>query len=182
MCAFGASHLEVVIVILTRKGHGGGLVHLLLVLLEKSLVDLGGGGSKSGGGNKFQSSVSNELACEPEEGLLEVVVGLGTNIVVLKVLFPVESDSLGLHLALLDIDLVTAEDNRDVLAHTGKVTVPVGNVLVGNTGGYIEHDDTALSVDVVAITETTELLLTGGIPDVELDLAEVLLRSGLESE
>ena len=52
--------------------------------------------------------------------------------------------------------------------------MPVGNVLVGNAGGDIEHDDTALAVDVVTVAETTELLLTGGIPDVELNLAVVL--------
>lgn len=54
------------------------------------------------------------------------------------------------------------------------LTVPVGDVLVGNAGGDIEHDDTALAVDVVTITETTKLLLAGGIPDVELDLTKVL--------
>lgn len=54
-------------------------------------------------------------------------------------------------------------------------TVPVGDVLVGDTGGDIEHDDTALAVDIVTVTETTELLLTGGIPDIELDVAKVLL-------
>lgn len=54
------------------------------------------------------------------------------------------------------------------------LTVPVGNVLVGDTGGDIEHDDTALAVDVVAITETTELLLSSGVPHVELDLTVVL--------
>ena len=54
--------------------------------------------------------------------------------------------------------------------------MPVGDVLVGDTGGNVKHDDTALAVDVVAVTETTELLLTSGIPDVELDLTEVLLR------
>ena len=52
--------------------------------------------------------------------------------------------------------------------------MPVGNVLVCDTRGNIEHDDTALAVDVVAITQTTELLLTSGVPDVELDLAQVL--------
>jgi hypothetical protein len=52
--------------------------------------------------------------------------------------------------------------------------VPVGNVLVCDTRGNIEHDDTALAVDVVAVTETTELLLAGCVPDVELDLSEVL--------
>lgn len=52
--------------------------------------------------------------------------------------------------------------------------MPVGNVLVSDTGGDIEHDDTGLAVDVVAITETAELLLTGGIPHIKLDGAQVL--------
>lgn len=33
-----------------------------------------------------------------------------------------ESDGLGLHLTLLDVHLVTAQDNGDVLADTDKVT------------------------------------------------------------
>lgn len=84
-----------------------------------------------------------------------------------------ESDALGLDLALLHINLVTAKDNRDVLANADKVTVPVGDVLVGDTRSNVEHNDTALAVDVVAVTETTELLLAGSIPDLELDLTEV---------
>lgn len=85
-----------------------------------------------------------------------------------------EGDGLGLDLALLNIDLVTAENDGDVLADTDEITVPVGDVLVGDTRGNIEHDDTTLAVDVVTVTETTELLLTGGIPDIELDLTVVL--------
>ena len=54
------------------------------------------------------------------------------------------------------------------------LTVPVGDVLVGDAGSNVEHDDTALAVDVVAISETTELLLTGSVPDIEGDLTEVL--------
>ena len=57
------------------------------------------------------------------------------------------------------------------------LTVPVGDVLVGDTRGDIEHDDTALAVDVVTITETTKLLLTCGVPNIELDLAEVLSQA-----
>ena len=63
----------------------------------------------------YEGGVSDELASEPEEGLLKVVVGLGRDIVVLKVLLSVEGDGLGLDLALLDIDLVAAEDDGDVL-------------------------------------------------------------------
>jgi hypothetical protein len=52
--------------------------------------------------------------------------------------------------------------------------MPVGHVLVGDAGGHVEHDDTALSVDVVSITQATELFLAGCIPDVEDDVPEVL--------
>lgn len=33
-----------------------------------------------------------------------------------------EGDGLGLDLALLDVDLVTAENNRDILADTDEIT------------------------------------------------------------
>lgn len=52
--------------------------------------------------------------------------------------------------------------------------MPVGNVLVGDTGGHIEHDHTALAVDIVTISETTELLLTSSVPHVELNGTQVL--------
>ena len=154
----------------------------------------------------YQTRVAHQLAAEPQERLLEVVVRLGRDIVVLQVLLAVESDGLGLDLALLDVDLVAAEDDGDVLADADEIawkggvslafyndigsaivaerrcgrsrTVPVGNVLVGNAGRHVEHDDTALAVDVVTVTEATELLLAGGIPDIELDRAEVLRVQG----
>ena len=53
-------------------------------------------------------------------------------------------------------------------------TVPVGDVLVCNARGDVKHDDAALAVDIVAIAETTKFLLAGGVPNVELDLTEVL--------
>lgn len=52
--------------------------------------------------------------------------------------------------------------------------MPVGDVLVCDTRGNIEHDDTTLSVDVISITETTKLLLASCVPDVELNLSKVL--------
>lgn len=54
------------------------------------------------------------------------------------------------------------------------LTVPVGDVLVGDTGSHVEHDNTTLAVDIVSISETTELLLTSSVPHVELDRSEVL--------
>lgn len=52
--------------------------------------------------------------------------------------------------------------------------MPVGDVLVGDSRCDIKHDDCALSVDVVPVSQTTKLLLTSGIPDIELDGAKVL--------
>ena len=51
--------------------------------------------------------------------------------------------------------------------------MPVGDVLVGDTRGNIEHDYTTLSLNVISVTETTEFLLSGGIPNVETDVTEV---------
>ena len=76
------------------------------------------------------------------------------------------------------VDLVTAQDNRDVLADALKVTVPVGHVFVGNPRGHVEHNDTTLALDVVAISQTTELFLAGSVPYVEADVTKV----GMESE
>jgi hypothetical protein len=56
------------------------------------------------------------------------------------------------------------------------LTVPVGDVLVGDAGGDVEHDDAALAIDVVAVSQPSKFLLACRVPDVELDLAEVLLR------
>ena len=53
--------------------------------------------------------------------------------------------------------------------------MPVGDVLVGDTGGDIEHDDTALAVDVISVTKTSKLLLSRSIPDIELNVTQVLL-------
>jgi hypothetical protein len=69
----------------------------------------------------YQGLVADEFPGEPEEGLLEVVVGLGRDVVVLEVLLAVESDRLGLDLALLHVDLVSGKNDGDVLANTDEV-------------------------------------------------------------
>jgi hypothetical protein len=52
------------------------------------------------------------LPGEPEERLLKVVVGLGTNVAVLKPLLTVESDVLGLNLAVLHVNLTSSDSNE----------------------------------------------------------------------
>ena len=53
-------------------------------------------------------------------------------------------------------------------------TVPIWNILVGNPGCDVEHDDAALAVDVVPISQTTKLLLSCSVPDIELDPSVIL--------
>lgn len=78
-----------------------------------------------------------------------------------------EGDLLRLDLAILDFHLIPAQDDGDVLANAGEIPMPVGNVLVGDAGGDIEHDDRALALDVVSIAQATKLLLSGGVPHIE---------------
>ena len=72
----------------------------------------------------YQSWIANKLSCQPKEGLLKVVIGLGGDVVILEVLLAVESDRFRLHLSLLDIDFVPREDDGNVLADTDQVTWP----------------------------------------------------------
>ena len=102
-----------------------------------------------------------------------------------------EGDSFCLDFAFLDINLVTAKDNRDILADSDKIaytmlkrcaqggrverrTVPIWDVLVGDARRYVKHDDTTLAVNVVSISETAKLLLSSRIPDIEGNLTEIL--------
>lgn len=54
--------------------------------------------------------------------------------------------------------------------------MPVGHVLVGDARRDIEHDDTGLAVDVITVTKAAELLLPSRIPNIELDLTQILPR------
>jgi hypothetical protein len=53
--------------------------------------------------------------------------------------------------------------------------VPVRDVFVGDTRCDVEHDDATLAVDVVTVSQSTKFLLSCCVPDIELDLAKVLL-------
>ena len=65
----------------------------------------------------IMTTIPTLRACKVEKRLLEVVVALGRDLVVLEIFLPVVSHRLGLHLPVLHIHLVAAQDNRDVLTH-----------------------------------------------------------------
>ena len=105
-----------VIVILGQRARRS-LSQFLLVSVHVIHVDHGLRGSHGGSLHEHKVVVSRELLRKPQEWLLEVVVGLGRKLEVLKVLLAMESDSLGLHLTVLNVDLVTAQHDGDVFAH-----------------------------------------------------------------
>lgn len=61
-------------VLLIRQGGGARLLQLGLVLLHQRRVDLHLGRGEGGGSDKLERRVADELAREPEEGLLKVVL------------------------------------------------------------------------------------------------------------
>lgn len=56
-------------------------------------------------------------------------------------------NGLGFDFPVFDVHFVAAKDNGNVLADTDQVTMPVGHILIGNTRGDVEHDDSALSCE-----------------------------------
>jgi hypothetical protein len=78
--------------------------------------------------------------------------------------------------AYLDLHFVPAENDGNVLTDTGQISVPVWNVLVGDTGCHVEHDNRALSLDIVTVSESTKFLLTGCVPNIKFDLAPVCVE------
>lgn len=152
-----ASALEIIIVVFGKRlGSSGG--DLLLVAGLGLLVQGEFRGLQGGSFNKVEVVVSRKLSSQPQKGLFKVVVRLCRDIVVLKVLLSVERNLLGLDLSVLDLDLVSTQDDRNVLTDASQVTMPVRNILVSDTRSHVEHNDGALSLDVVSITESTEFL------------------------
>ena len=143
------------------------LLHLSELILRDSDLDRGEKRLLDEG----EVDIVDHSAEEPDERLLELIVALGRDIVVLEVLLAMEGDLLGLNFAITNIDFVTDEDDRDGLANTGEILVPLGDVGVGDTRADIEHDDTAVATDVISVSESSKFLLTGGIPNIEDDVS-----------
>ena len=62
------------------------------------------GRRESGHGDELEVGITDQFPGQPEEGFLEVVVGLGGDVVVLEVLLAVENDRLGFHFTILRIE------------------------------------------------------------------------------
>eukprot|EP01052_Picozoa_sp_SAG31_P030030 SAG31_NODE_3044_length_4751_cov_29.695615_2_plen_92_part_00 len=82
-----------------------------------------------------------------------------------------KSDRLGFDLAIFHFALVSHHDNRYVLANPGDISVPCLYALVRDSRCDVEHDDGAVTADVVTIAQAAILLLAGSIPDIEANAA-----------
>jgi len=51
--------------------------------------------------------------------------------------------------------------------------MPVGYVFVGNPGSHVEHNDTALALDIITIPQPTEFFLPGRVPYIKDDVPKV---------
>ena len=96
----------------------------------------------------------------------------------LKVLFPVKHDRLCLHLPILNINLVPAQHDGDILTHPDQIPMPVRHVFVRHARCNVKHDNGALPLDVVTVAKAAKFLLTSRVPDVESNRAPV----GVEDE
>ena len=84
-----------------------------------------------------------------------------------------ERNLFRLNLAVLDFDLITREDYRDIFTHTSEVTVPIRDALISDPGRDVEHDNRALSLNVVPIAQPAKFLLPRCVPDIEPNLPKV---------
>ena len=64
-------------------------------------------------------SLPCKFSSKIEEGLLEVIIALCRNLIVLEVLLPVECNLLCFNLPVLHINLVSTENNRNILTDPG---------------------------------------------------------------
>ena len=142
-----------------RKIHVSSILEFLVHCVDLILVNNNFRGLKDGSFNEGKVGVTNESSKEPDEGLLELIVALSGDIVVLEVLLSVESDLLSLDFSVLNINLVTNEDNRNVLADSDQVLVPLGNILVGDSRADVEHDNSAMSTNA-NYTVKKDIILT----------------------
>lgn len=75
--------------------------------------------------------VTSEGTEDVQEGLVDVVVRLGAEVIVGQILLAVEGDLLCRDFPVLAIDLVAHHDNRNLATNTLHIFVPDWNVPVG---------------------------------------------------
>ena len=131
------------------EGHLGGFLGFLLEFLDVGGLQNDLLGLQSWGFNQMQCWITQQLAEEPDEGLFELVVAFGGDVVVLETLLAMEDDLLGLDFAIFHIHLVSHQDYGDIVAYSDQVLVPLRHILVRNSRCHIEHYYRAIGLDAM---------------------------------
>ena len=66
-----------------------------------------------------------------------------------------ESDLPCLYFSVLGVSFVSDKNYWNIFANSSKVFVPFGDILVGNSAGDVEHNDSAMSSDIVAFSKAS---------------------------
>jgi hypothetical protein len=77
------------------------------------------------------------------------------------------------HLTVSHVYFIPAQNNRNIFAHARNISVPRRYVLIRRPRRHVEHDNRALSVDVIPVSQAAEFLLPGGIPTIEPNWAAI---------
>jgi hypothetical protein len=85
----------------------------------------------------------------------------------------VECDLLRFDLAVLNLNLVPGQNNRNILAHASQVAVPVRNIFVSDATRHVKHDNSALPLNIVTVSQSPKLFLSGSIPDIKFNRTSV---------
>lgn len=84
-----------------------------------------------------------------------------------------KSDLSSLYLSILLIDLISNQNDWDVITDSSQVLVPFRNVFVCNSGCDIEHENGGICTDIISLSKATKLFLASSIPKRKFDRSVV---------
>lgn len=119
--------------------------------------------------DQVQGPVAEHEFEKVEEWFLDIVVRLRAHFNICDVFLTVKSYLLGFHFSVLHINLVSDQDDGNVPSNSDEITVPNRRFFVRVTGCDIEEEKCTRGVDVIAVSQSSELLLPGCIPDLTVD-------------
>lgn len=132
---------------------------------------------KGQGLNEVEIGVSDEGSENPEEWLFILIVRFGRNVEILQVSLSVEGDLSSFYFSVLLINFVSDEDDGNVVTDSSQILIPLGDILVGDSSGDVEHQDRGIGTDVVSFSEATQLFLSGSIPKTKLNGSMISVES-----
>jgi|688.fasta_scaffold1852684_1 hypothetical protein len=66
-----------------------------------------------------------------------------------------KDNGFGLDFTIFNVNFVATKNNWDIFTNSDQISVPIWNIFVGDTRGYIKHDDSTLALqDKLTSVET----------------------------